>query len=68
MNTLTGFFLTLFVLPLRTRLSMQLEILALRHQLAVCQQSGVGPRIKPVDRLLWAVNAGGEAQRVAVKK
>ncbi len=53
-NTLTGFFLTLVVLPLRTRLSMQLEILALRHQLAVYQQSGVRPRIKPVDRLLWA--------------
>ena len=54
MNTLTGFFLTLIVLPLRTRLSMQLGILALRHQLAVYQQSGVRPRIKPVDRLLWA--------------
>ena len=53
-NTLTGFFLTLVVLPLRTRLSMQLEILALRHQLTVYQQSGVRPRIKPVDRLLWA--------------
>jgi hypothetical protein len=48
-NTLTRFFLTLVVLPLRTRLSMQLEILALRHQLAVYQQSGVRPRIKPVD-------------------
>jgi len=45
-----------------------LQILALRHQLAVYQQSRVRARIKPVDRLLWAVNAGGEAQRVAVKK
>jgi len=53
-NTLTGFFLTLIVLPLRTRLSMQLGILALRHQLAVYQQSGVRPRIKPVDRLFCA--------------
>ena len=53
-NTLTRFFLTLVVLPLRTRLSMQLEILALRHQLAVYQQSGVRARIKPVDRLFRA--------------
>jgi len=52
-NTLTGFFLTLVALPLHTRLSMQLEILALRHQLGVYQQSGVRPRIKPLDRLLW---------------
>lgn len=33
---------------------MQLEILALRHQLAVYQRSVPRPRIRPTDRLLWA--------------
>ena len=37
----------------RTRLSMQAEILALRHQLAVYQNSKKRPRLKPADRLLW---------------
>jgi len=39
---------------LRTRASMQLEILALRHQLAVYQRSPKRPRLRPADRLLWA--------------
>ncbi len=38
----------------RTHLSMQAEILALRHQLAVYRNSKKRPRIKPADRLLWA--------------
>jgi putative transposase len=38
----------------RSRRSMQLEILALRHQLAVYQRSIRRPRIQPADRLLWA--------------
>jgi putative transposase len=38
----------------RSRRSMQLEILALRHQLAVYQRSMRRPRIQPADRLLWA--------------
>jgi hypothetical protein len=45
----------------RSRWSMQLEILALRHQMAVSQRSVPGPRIRPADRLrcawlarLWA--------------
>ncbi len=33
---------------------MQLEILALRHQLAVCRRSVKSLRIKPADRILWA--------------
>jgi hypothetical protein len=33
---------------------MQMEILALRHQLAVYQRRGVRPRIKPPDRILWS--------------
>ena len=38
---------------LRSRASLQLEILALRHQLAVLQGGGQRPRLKPADRLLW---------------
>jgi len=38
----------------RSRWSMQLEILALRHQLAVYQRIVSRPRIRPMDRLLWA--------------
>ena len=33
---------------------MQLEILALRHQLTVCQRLWTKPRLKPADRLFWA--------------
>jgi hypothetical protein len=38
---------------LRSRASLHLEILALRHQLAVLQSGGRRPRLKPADRLLW---------------
>ena len=38
----------------RSRISMQLEILALRHQLAVYQRSARRPRLKAGDRLLWS--------------
>jgi hypothetical protein len=33
---------------------MQLEILALRHQLAAYQRSVKRPRLKPADRILWS--------------
>jgi hypothetical protein len=39
---------------LRSRISLHLEILAVRHQLAVLQGSRRRPRLKPADRLLWA--------------
>ena len=39
---------------LRSRLSMQLEILALRHQLAVYQRTARRPRVRPTDRILWS--------------
>jgi hypothetical protein len=42
------------VAPLRSRASLHLEILALRHQLAGLQGSGRRPQLKPADRLLWA--------------
>ena len=38
----------------RTRASMQLEILALRHQLTACKQSTKRPRLRPADRIFWA--------------
>jgi hypothetical protein len=33
---------------------MQAEILALRHQLGVCQRTCARPRLKPGDRIFWA--------------
>jgi hypothetical protein len=39
---------------LRPRLSLQLEIVALRHQLAVYKRSNWRPRIRPADRILWS--------------
>jgi putative transposase len=38
----------------RSRTAMQIEILALRHQLAVCQRSAKRPRVKPADRIVWS--------------
>jgi hypothetical protein len=38
---------------LRSRLSMQIEILALRHQLGVYQRVAKRPPIRAADRLLW---------------
>jgi hypothetical protein len=47
-------FLALCLMPFRPRLSLQAEILALRHQLTVYQRAGTKPRLKPTDRLFWA--------------
>jgi hypothetical protein len=38
----------------RSRISLHLEHLALRHQLAVYQQTVHRPRLLPTDRLFWA--------------
>jgi putative transposase len=38
----------------RSRCSMQMEIIALRHQVAVYKQTVSRPRLRPMDRLLWA--------------
>jgi hypothetical protein len=48
-SALLAFLLSLF----RSRRSMQLEILALRHQVAVYKQTIHRPRLRPTDRLLW---------------
>src|SRR5215510_9409082 len=38
----------------RSRVSMQIEIVALRHQIAVYKQTIARPRLRPSDRWLWA--------------
>jgi putative transposase len=38
----------------RSRAALQLEVLAMRHQLAVYQRCSTRPRTKVADRLLWA--------------
>jgi hypothetical protein len=38
----------------RSRATLQLEILALRHQVGVLQLSVKRPKLTPADRLLWA--------------
>jgi putative transposase len=48
---------SLFASSLRTRLSLQLEVAALRHQLSVYQLKRRRPRIAPADRLLWSLMA-----------
>ena len=55
MAILFRFALSLLTSTLRIRLSLQLEIAALRHQLSLYQSKGRRPRIAPADRLLWSV-------------
>jgi hypothetical protein len=37
----------------RSRLSVQMELLALRHHVAVYKQSISRPKLRPIDRFLW---------------
>jgi putative transposase len=39
----------------RSRASLQLEVAALRHQLAIYKAQRRRPRIRPTDRLLWSL-------------
>ena len=44
-----------FVVSLvRSRVSLQMEILALQHQLAVYHRSIRRPRVSPSDRIFWS--------------
>jgi putative transposase len=45
---------TNFAFVFRSRLALQIEVLALRHQLAVYQRTERRPRLRPADRVLWA--------------
>ncbi len=38
---------------IRSRISLQVEVVALRHQLAIHQRSVRRPPIRPPDRILW---------------
>src|SRR5919197_5514005 len=49
LSALLRFLMTL----LRSRLALQLEIVALRHQIAVYQRSVSRPRLRASDRLFW---------------
>ncbi len=46
---------SLFTSSVRSRLSLQLEIAALRHQLSVYQSERRRPAIRPADWLLWSL-------------
>ena len=54
MRSLLRFPAGLFATAFRPRLSLQLEVVALRHQLSIYQRTGRQPRIAPADRILWA--------------
>jgi putative transposase len=54
MSPVVSALLAFLAVCFRSRRSLQLEILALRHQLAVYQCSVPRPRIQPTDRLFWA--------------
>ncbi len=54
LQALVAFVRSLF----RSRLAMQVEILALRHQLGIYQRTCARPRLKPADRMLWAWLSG----------
>ena len=54
MKTILSSVVSFFVSTFRSRLSLQMEILALRHQLAVYQRAGKRPRLRSADRILWA--------------
>jgi transposase InsO family protein len=49
-RALLGFVSSLF----RSRLSLQLEIVVLRHQLTLYQRSSRRPCVRPSDRILWS--------------
>ena len=41
----------------KSKLTLQAENLALRHQLCVLRRSAKRPKIQPADRVLWSVLA-----------
>ena len=57
MNRISFFVINFIMGAFRSRLSLQLEIAALRHQLSLYQQARRRPAIVSSDRLLWSVLA-----------
>ena len=53
MRPLLAALLSFLTTRLRSRLALQLEIVALRHQVAVYQRSVSRPRLHATDRLFW---------------
>ena len=54
MRTLLLFLFRWLLTTLRLRASLQLEVVALRHQLSVYQRTCRRPRISSADRILWS--------------
>ncbi len=54
MKTIVVLLLTFILSWLRSRRSMQMEIVSLRHQLCVYQRSFRQPIIEPEDRVIWS--------------
>ena len=54
MTRILRFLFSLLTSTLRSRLSLQLEVAALRHQLGAYRSRRQRPRIRPPDRLLWS--------------
>jgi transposase InsO family protein len=57
MNCISFFVINFIMGAFRSRLSLQLEIAALRHQLSVYQRGQRRPAIASSDRLLWSILA-----------
>jgi transposase InsO family protein len=53
MSRVVSILLTSIATWFRSRLSLQLELIALRHQVTVYKQSVSRPTLRPADRLLW---------------
>ena len=51
----------------RTRIGLQTEILALRHQLCVLQHGVKWPKIRPADRVLWSLLSDWKEALIFVK-
>jgi hypothetical protein len=54
MKTLVTALLVFFSTLFRSRATLQLEIVALRHQLTAYHRTTQRPRIQPADRLFWS--------------
>ena len=71
MKEFVRFFISVVFSTVSSRLSLQMEIAALRHQLSVYQRNGQKPRVKPSDRILWSyiakVHGGWKAFLVFVR-
>ncbi len=57
MTHILYFLLSFLACALRSRLSLQLEVAALRHQLSAYRVKGQRPHITPPSRLIWSILA-----------